>query len=227
MANPPSDHATAEDQPGQFDPAEQGPLEAPAPEAFALGLQNPVNYLPIPAPGLPTADASAPMPSPRLAAAFAPPLHGPGPLTIAQSSIGLPLSLAGGQQPNQANLIPLIAFPVLSRQGGIKNPAWAIPVAIAGLSLINARATYHDLKMTPGIRGIQISYPVAAPGLVTIVQNGTKMSYSLPVTAGNYFLPLYMAREWLDLTISVAGGNFPAGSTCVLLSEEQLPAYVA
>lgn len=211
--------------PGSPAPGVQVPESQTVPLAFPLGLENPqiVNQPPA---GLPNADISAPFQ--KLAALQMEPLNAGGAagINIGQASRDLPLSLAGSQQPNQANVVPLIAFPVLSRLGP-QSVSWAASVAIAGLTTINVRGTYRDLKITPGFRGIQIQYGAAA-GAVTIKENTTGMVYTLPTGPQTIFLPLIMLREVFDLTITGPGATaFPAGSTCLLTTEEQLPFIMA
>jgi hypothetical protein len=210
--------------PGSASPLVQGPLETQQPETLPLGLQNPDTNLPLPTTGTPNADISPPVQRPATVAGAEPPdLLGPQQILIQQASRDLPLSLAGSQQPNQANMVPLVAFPVLSRMGP-QGTSWAAPVAIAGLSTVNIRGTYRDLKITPGFRGIQIQYPIAAVGRVTIIENTTGMIYTLPSGPQTFFLPLFMLREIFDITILGPGGAaFPVGSTCLLTTEEQIP----
>jgi hypothetical protein len=225
MANNPSDHSAAELSPGSAAPAQQGPL-APA-SLDAPGVLNPDSNFPPPLPGLPAADISAPIRRPQDLIQGQPPLgRGWGVDNVLNLAAARQLphdfANAGGQVAagQQSNLVPLVAFPVLSRLGP-QAVSWAVPVAIVGLSTINARASYHDLKITPGIRGIQLSYG-ATNAPVYVKCNITGMSYTFPQGPNTVFAPLFMLREFLDLTISCANA-FPAGSTCLLTTEEQLP----
>jgi hypothetical protein len=226
MANLPSDHSSAENAPGSSAPAQQGPLQAG--NLDAPGVFNPDNNLPLPLPGLPATDLSAPIRQPRTLTQGQPPLaRGWGVdnvLNLAQArqlphDFGTSTGQAAAGQ--QANLVPLVAFPVLSRLGP-QAVSWAVPVTIASLSVVTARMSYKDLKITPGIRGIQLAYG-ATGGPVSIRNNITGMTYQLPDGPVTAFLPLFMLREFCDVTISCSSGIFPANATCLLTTEEQLP----
>ena len=218
--------------PGQPSPLVQVPEETQQPLTLPLGLENPETFLPPPLPGLPAADLSAQIQRPQRL------LQGENPsgaaglaggdmgFNIGQGSIAHPLELPAGAQPNQGNMVPLVAFPVLSR-GGPEFTSWAAAVAIAGQPVVNVRGTYRDLRITPGFRGLQIQYGAAA-GAVSIRENTTGMIYTLPTGPQTIFLPLFMLREVFDLTITGPGGTaFPAGSTALLTTEEQLPFIMA
>lgn len=127
---------------------------------------------------------------------------------------------AGGQAAanSQANLIPLVPYPVLSRMGP-EGVSWAAAVALAGLTTVTLRGTYRDLHMTPGWRGIQLQYGSVA---VKVVENTTGMIYFFPNGPHTIFAPLFMLREFFDLTIS-GSAAFPAGATALLTTEEQMP----
>src|SRR4030095_7259506 len=148
----------------------QEPLQQPKPEAMPLGLQNPY-VAPPPAAGTPSADISVPVYRPGRVAASVRPV-GPAngyqiPLAGAGSANVVPLTLPSGNQPNQANLVPIVAVPVLARAGPGK-VAWIASINLAGFTSVRTRGAYRDLKMTPGWRGIQLQY---ASGAVTLTEN--------------------------------------------------------
>jgi len=216
--SPGSDQGPAQIDPGAYAPDAQPPIGT---AVLPLGLENP-QVLPLP----PQGDLGAPVQRPGRIISSIPPLNPPGGLNISQSSHTLPLSLPSSAQPNQANLVPIVAIPLLSRIGDRIKPAWGAIIPIAGLSSVTVRATYHDLKIMPGFRGIQLAFPTAPAGVVSVICNSTKATLIVPAAAGSFFLPLYMLFDLVDLTLSIASGSFPANSTALLLTEEQLPAEI-
>lgn len=196
--------------PGREAPAIQGPLETVQPLTLPAGLENP-QVVPNASPNGVT------MPPGRLLDAM-PPLGSP--INISQLTPQSPSE--GAPAFNAANMEPLVARAVLAR-GGPNGVSWAAPVAIAGQTSVNVRGAYRDLKITPGFRGLQIQYPTGT-GVASITENITGMVYTLPTGPQTIFVPLFMSREFFDLTISFSGsGGFPAGSTCLLTTEEQIP----
>ena len=141
-------------------------------------------------------------------------------------STQLPISIAGGQASGTPNLVQLVAFPVLSRIGP-QGVSWAAPVPIAGLGLlgVQVRGAYRDLKVTPGWRGFQLQYKTGSITSVIVTENTTGMKYIFGVGTNRalVFAPLFMLREFYDLTFTTVGANFPADATCLLTTEEQLP----
>jgi hypothetical protein len=193
--------------PGVQDPTSGNPQESLGGAA--------VVQCPMPFPRQRRALAPPPVPSPRIITTLRPPLGAPaGRINPGQGSLQLPQ----GQSPSQLNLIPSIAMPVLKRPGGPRS--WVVPVNIAGQTNVTIRATYRDLRMAPGVRGILISYSSGGP--VTIKCNWTGFQWILPEGVISASLPLFMLESMIDLTISAAIA-FSANATCLLTSDEQIP----
>lgn len=203
----------AELTPGSPSPLAQPPVDQSEP--LSENIQGGLNPLILPAFN---SDLGAPVQRPGTLASSTPPsAGGGGPFdNIPQSSLALPQGLTS----TAANQVPLIAVPVLSRLGAQYN-SWAASVALAGKSTVTVRGSYHELRIEPGFRGLQIQYP-AGSGVITIRENLTGMVYTLPTGPQTIFLPLFMAREIFDLTFSTTG-TFPAAVTALLTTEEQLP----
>ena len=251
MANVPSDHSSAEIDPGSPAPLVEGAsggAEQGGGNVFGAGT--PAGVLPNAVVPIIPPFSTQPIPGQN---EFAPaqgatPVVARRPQTIVQGEpplakgwgvdntiiIGKTNQLphdygsAGAQvaAAQQANVTPFVAVPILSRMGG-DTTSWAIVVQIAGQSKINIRGTYRDLKIQPGIRGIQLQYGTAA-GAVQVVENATGMVYTFVTGPKTIFAPLFMLREVFDLTIYGPGGiaaptAFPAGATCMLTTEEQIP----
>jgi hypothetical protein len=106
--------------------------------------------------------------------------------------------------------------------GKRSDPAWAINLPIQGLSSYTARVTYYDLKITPGVRGMQLCYPSTSTS-VTVRCNSTGFLFTLAGGPRVVFLPLYMLFDLIDLTITSGGAAFAATASALLLTEEQLP----
>lgn len=217
-----SDHAPAEQTPGTTAPAAQPALQpGGATSLLPSGLMTP-QILNQPAAGTPSADINAPVYRPGTVALLRPPLTSPAgtpKLLLAGLNAANALPNLANQSGSQANLVPLIAFPVLARMGpNAVSWAAAIPL-LTTVANVTVRGTYRDLKITPGWRGLQISY---ATGSMTIKENTTGMVYNLPTGPHTVFVPLFMLREVFDLTI-LASANFPAGASALLTTEEQVP----
>jgi hypothetical protein len=241
MATQPSDHSSAESDPGSSAPLVQPPeaQSGGGGDMFGAGT------------------AGGPLPNATAPEAFVQPVPGQNPSAPAQTSTPLvtrrPQGVIQGEPPlgkgwgvdqkiligqanqlphdyggagaqvaagQQANLVPIVAVPVLSRLGPQYNSHVAA-VPLNGLSIVNVRTTYHDLKITAGFRGLQIQYPQGVGG-VSIRENVSGMVYTLPSGPQTIFVPLFMTREICDLTITSTTG-FGNSSTALLTTEEQIP----
>lgn len=194
---------------GRQDQSLQEPVQSPGPLVLPLGLQNP---------DVLQQGVSGDKPQiqrPGRLVQGQPPLGGI--ITIPQSSHTLPL----GQSALQANINPFVVMPVLARVGPNGN-AWALSVALGGLTVVTVRGTYRDIKITPGFRGIQLQYTSVSTS-VTVRENTTGMLYFFGAGPKTVLAPLFMLREVFDLTITSGGAAFAAGATALLTTEEQMP----
>ena len=146
--------------------------------------------------------------------------HAPGPLN---RGVGTPDTNAGSvdslPQPTSSGLVnaePLVPIPILGR--GFRH-TWVASLTMpsSGTSF-SLRASYEDIGMEPGFRGILIANNGA--GTLQVLQNRTNFTYT--ITAGrNAFLPLFMAAEMIDLTFTNTLGF--ANCSAMLTSEEMVP----
>src|ERR1700730_18263214 len=128
MANPPSDHSSAEIDFGSAAPGMQQPQSGQAQDALPLGVQNPT-ILPQNSPGLPTADLSAPVTRPS-SGLLVPPLAAKSTFVSQSNLLSFPQS--GNAAINQpANMTAYVPFRVLSRTSGDKSDV-VIPVNLSG-----------------------------------------------------------------------------------------------
>src|SRR5271155_1399154 len=115
---------------------------------------------------------------------LAPPLQ-----LVAPAMTQIVMAVPAGLTQQAQNLLQVTPLRALSVCG--EDRAWVIPLGIAGLSTVSVRASYRDLHMTPGIRGVQISYPLTTAN-PTIKCNATGMVYTLPVGPADLWHPLFM-----------------------------------
>jgi hypothetical protein len=114
------------------------------------------------------------------------------------------------------NAEPLVPIPILGR--GFRHTWVANLVMPASGTSFSLRASYEDIGMEPGFRGVLIANNGA--GTLNVMQNRTNFIYSV-TTMRNAFLPLFMAPEMIDLTFSNASGF--ANTSIMLTSEEMVP----
>src|ERR1700730_3951654 len=182
MAALPSDHSPAELAPGSPSPLAQPPegggaggqalpAEPLLTQASNIGVpeQPPYSVEPIPGTNKTVTNPynnAIDFPRPERVAHAVPPLGKgfgvDGGRCSLPGSTQLPEGVGSNQnaalgQFNQGNLVPLVAFPVLSRLGP-QGVSWAAAVALAGFTSVTLRGAYRDLKITPGFRGIQLQY---------------------------------------------------------------------
>lgn len=198
---------------GSQDEVLQEPVQSPGALAMPLGLENP---------DILQAGVSGDKPlivQPRTLTSAQPPIRSGTVVSLPQSTFQQ-ASLAN-QSAAQANLVPLIALPVLSRSGpGFQ--AWAATVQLGGLSNVIVRGSYRDLRMTPGWRGLALQYTSVSTS-VTVVDNRSGMVYQFGAGPKTVLIPLFMLMEIFDLTIKSGGAAFGAGATALLTTEEQVP----
>lgn len=197
---------------GSQDVTLQEPVQSPGALAMPLGLENP-DVLP--------AGVSGDKPlivQPRTLTSAQPPLRSGIVVSLPQSTFQQ--AALANQSGAQANLIPLIAFPVLGRSGPF--PSWAATVQLGGLSNVLVRGSYRDLRMTPGWRGLALQYTSVSTS-VTVVDNRSGMVYQFGAGPKTVLIPLFMLVEIFDLTIKSGGAAFGAGATALLTTEEQVP----
>src|ERR1035437_1631270 len=143
----------------------------------------------------------------------------PGPLNIGESGgarIGSVDSLPQVTSSGMTNAEPLVPIPILGR--GFRHSWVANLVTPASGTSFSLRASYEDIGMEPGFRGILLANN--GVGTLQVTQNRTNFTYNV-TPLRNAFLPLFMAPEMIDLTFTNASGF--ANCSAMLTSEEMVP----
>jgi hypothetical protein len=167
-------------------------------------------------------ETEAPITGEGPTALLRPPLGSPGGTTkIPQSSLARPTDQYGvAVYPGGAAQV-LIPYPVLARNA--RGVAWALPLVLPTTAkVLTLRIDYRDLHIEPGFRGLLLQYSSAQTTGVKVAMNFVGMTLQLPNGAQTVFVPLFMSREMVDLTIT-GSANFVITDTALLTTEEQVP----